>query len=134
MIWIPKRADSAALVGAILHTINFRLFPEQISYIVNHAADCVIFVDGTLASLLEPLFASGQLSTVRHFVLLGHQRVKTSLRPHAMHNDLVAAASEEFTFNEDLDENTALGLCYTSGLLTLTTLPPSSFHGITHLL
>lgn len=106
----------------MLHTINFRLFPEQISYIVNHAADSVIFVDSTLANLIEPLFASGQLPTVRHYVLMGHTRVKTALQPHAMHNDLVEKASEEFHFNDMLDENTALGLCYTSGTTRLQAL------------
>jgi fatty-acyl-CoA synthase len=102
-------------MGAILHTINFRLFPEQIAYIANHAEDYILFVDGTLAPTIEPLFASGQLSTIKHYVLLGHQRVQTSLKPCAIFNDLVAAAEPIAAFDEMLPENTALGLCYTSG-------------------
>ncbi len=56
-------------VGAVLHTLNIRLFAEQITYIVNHAEDQVIFVDDSLVALLEPLVPS--FEGVRHFILMG---------------------------------------------------------------
>ncbi len=56
-------------IGAVLHTLNLRLFPEQIAYIVNHAEDRVIIVDATLAPLLVPIVP--KLRTVAHFIVIG---------------------------------------------------------------
>src|SRR5271168_2689699 len=56
-------------IGAVLHTLNIRLFAEQVTYIVNHAEDQVIFVDDSVVPLLEPL--ASELTTVRHFVVMG---------------------------------------------------------------
>ena len=53
--------------GAVVHTLNIRLFPEQLAYIINHAEDKVIFVDATLLPLIEPL--AEQIGAVEHFVL-----------------------------------------------------------------
>ena len=69
-------------VGAVLHTLNIRLFAEQLTYIVNHAEDRVIFVDDSLVGLLEPLAPS--FAGVRHFVLMGDPRdagIPTAARP-----------------------------------------------------
>jgi len=66
--------------GAVLHTVNIRLFPEQICYIVNHAADAVLFVDEALLAGLEP--HAKELRGVRHFVVMGDGPLpKTSLAP-----------------------------------------------------
>ncbi len=99
--------------GAVLHTINIRLFPEQITYIINHAADGVLFVDDSLLSILEPL--APQLRSVRAFVVMTDSPLPdTSLQPLYSYEELLRAAPQEFTF-PPLDENAACGMCYTSG-------------------
>jgi fatty-acyl-CoA synthase len=99
--------------GAVLHTVNIRLFPEQIAYIINHAADAVLFVDESLVAQLEP--HAGALRTVRAFVVMGDGPVPdTRLAPIHRYEDLLAAAPESFDWPA-LDENQAAGMCYTSG-------------------
>jgi fatty-acyl-CoA synthase len=99
--------------GAVLHTLNIRLFPEQITFIVNHAEDAVICVDDCLVTALEPLAKS--LRSVRAFVVMGDGPLpETTLRPVYRYEDLLAAAAEEFAFPR-LDEHTAAAICYTSG-------------------
>src|ERR1700688_3860305 len=56
-------------MGAVLHTLNIRLFPEQIAYVINHAADRVILLDASLIPCLLPILA--KLETVRHFIMIG---------------------------------------------------------------
>ena len=53
--------------GAVVHTLNIRLFPDQLAYIINHAEDKVIFIDATLLPLMEPL--AGKIDGVEHFVV-----------------------------------------------------------------
>jgi len=99
--------------GAVLHTLNIRLFPEQIEFIVNHAEDSFIFVDDSLVAALEPLAA--RLKTVRGYIVMGDGPLPaTSLAPLHRYEDLLAAASAEYAFPK-LDENTAAAICYTSG-------------------
>jgi fatty-acyl-CoA synthase len=99
--------------GAVLHTINIRLFPEQITYIINHAADAVLFVDESLVALLEP--HAGALGAVRGFVVMGDGPLPESrLAPLHRYEDLLAAAPDSFDWPA-LDENDAAGMCYTSG-------------------
>ncbi|MBI4517774.1 MAG: long-chain fatty acid--CoA ligase [Deltaproteobacteria bacterium] len=99
--------------GAVLHTINIRLFAEQIAYIINHAEDAVLFVDDSLLSALEPL--ADQLGCVRAFVIMGDGALpKSPLHPLLSYEELLRAAPAEFDFPA-LDENTAAGMCYTSG-------------------
>jgi fatty-acyl-CoA synthase len=99
--------------GAVLHTLNIRLFPEQITFIVNHAEDGVIFLDDTLISTLEPL--AKEFRGVRAFVVMGDGPLPvTSLQPLYRYEDLLASAKEEYDFPK-LDENAAAGMCYTSG-------------------
>lgn len=71
-------------------------------------------------SLQEPLFHAGKLSCVKHFVLLGHKQSHTTLQPAAHYETLISAASPVFEFDENLPENAALGLCYTSGTTGLS--------------
>jgi len=101
--------------GAVLHTINIRLFPEQVGYIVDHAADRVIFVDDSLAPALAKL--APRLEGVRHFVVMGdggdgglgrHGEV------HAYEELLEEAGAGAFDWPEP-DERAAAALCYTSG-------------------
>ncbi|NIP72519.1 MAG: long-chain fatty acid--CoA ligase, partial [Gammaproteobacteria bacterium] len=101
-------------LGAVTHTLNVRLFAEQLVYIINHAEDKVIFVDATLLRLLEPL--ASQLKTVRHYVVVSEEggTPETSLAPVSDYETLMAEAGESAEFPE-LDEREACGLCYTSG-------------------
>ncbi|MEP7273128.1 MAG: AMP-binding protein, partial [Acidobacteriota bacterium] len=100
-------------MGAVLHTLNLRLSVVDLEYIINHAEDKVIFVDDELLPLLEKL--AGKMPTVKHFVVMSNSgNYKTSLSPVSDYEKLLADASAEFTW-PDLDENSPLGLCYTSG-------------------
>ena len=99
--------------GAVCHTLNIRLSPDQLIYIINHAEDKVIFVDGTLLPLFEKL--AGQIDCVQHIVLINAAKGVTTSLPNVLHyEDLMAAADEEYTW-KSTDESMAMGLCYTSG-------------------
>lgn len=99
------------LLGAVLHTINVRLFPEQIVYITNHAADKLIFVDGDLTPLLAEV--APELTSVEGYVRMGEGPTVGLERVHD-HDELVAG-SLPITELPEIDENAACGLCYTSG-------------------
>jgi fatty-acyl-CoA synthase len=99
-------------VGAVLHTLNVRLFAEQLTYIVNHAEDRVIFVDDSLVPLLEKL--APQLPGVRHYVVMGDG--ETGSLPDALrYEELLADAGAGVFDYPELDERQAAALCYTSG-------------------
>ena len=108
-------------VGAVLHTLNIRLFAEQLRYIVNHAEDQVIFVDDSLVPLLEPLAAS--FASVRHFVVMGGEgdpaadpAAEDTGLPNALrYEELLEQAGPGLYDYPDLDERQAAALCYTSG-------------------
>ena len=98
-------------MGAVLHTLNIRLFAEQLVYIANHAEDRVVLVDSSLA---EPLAkVAEQLETVRHFVVMGDGDAG-SLPDPIRYEELLAAQEPGFDYPQ-LEENQAAGLCYTSG-------------------
>src|SRR5688572_9648068 len=86
--------------GAVIHTINPRLFPDQIAYIANHAEDKVVFYDTTFAALVEKL--KPQLTSVRHFIPLTDE-----------YERLLEKESDQFEWPSS-DEKTAACLCYTS--------------------
>ena len=100
--------------GAVLHTINPRLFPEQIAYIANHAEDRYLFVDLTFVPLLEDLAA--ELTSVEGIVVMTDQAhmPETALENAICYERLMAEAVDGFEWPE-FDENTASSLCYTSG-------------------
>src|SRR3954465_10180319 len=100
--------------GAVIHTINPRLFPDQIAYIANHAEDKVVFFDLTFAPLVEKL--APQLSSVKHFVAMTDRAhmPKTSIRALRCYEELVEQASANYEW-PSFDERTAACLCYTSG-------------------
>src|SRR5579884_3603677 len=98
-------------IGAVCHTINPRLFDEQIVYIINHAADRLLFVDTTFLPLVERL--RPRLPADCRIVLL--DPAETALPVLASHDELVAAESEEGFAWPEFDEFTAAALCYTSG-------------------
>ncbi len=99
--------------GAVCHTLNIRLFPEQLAYIVNHAKDKVVFIEGSLLPLYERV--ADQIKCVEHYVLFNAPRdVKTSLFNVLFYEDLIDGADDDFDWLST-DENMAMGLCYTSG-------------------
>lgn len=100
--------------GAILHMINIRLSPEHIAYVINHAGDEILLVDDNLFPHLEKL--APYLKTVKHYIIMGDSTEipETSLENVHSYEALLAEASEDFVFPEDLDENTPAGMCYTS--------------------
>ena len=101
------------LAGAVVHTLNIRLSPQQLAYIINHGEDKVIVVDASLAGLLTPV--ADQLRTVEHFVVCNAQPEQTIDLPRlSYYEDLMADASEDYRWRCH-DENMAMALCYTSG-------------------
>ena len=107
---------AAPCSGRVLHTLNLRLFPEQITYIVNHAEDEVIFVDRTVAGLLWPLLPT--FTTVRHIVVIEDGGTfELGPLPAGMerhdYEDLLAGA--EAVDWHVADESLAASMCYTSG-------------------
>jgi fatty-acyl-CoA synthase len=98
-------------MGAVLHTLNIRLFPEQLSYVVNHAQDEVILVDASLAPLLAEV--RSELATVRHIVTVGDGDT-TGLGDTLDYETLLAAEEPGFDYPR-IDERAAAAMCYTSG-------------------
>jgi 3-(methylthio)propionyl---CoA ligase len=100
-------------MGAVCHTINPRLFPEQITYIANHAEDSYLFFDLTFVPLVEKLRPS--LKGVKGFVVMTDKAHMPESMPDAIcYEDLVASHSGDYTWPV-FDERTASSLCYTSG-------------------
>ncbi|MED5813922.1 fatty acid--CoA ligase [Mycolicibacterium sp. 050232] len=100
-------------MGAVLHTLNIRLSPEQIAYIANEAADAVVIADASLVPLLAPVLPL--LESVHTVIVVGDGDIsaltgKTVLR----WDELLAAHPAEFDWPE-VDENSAAAMCYTSG-------------------
>lgn len=99
--------------GAVCHTLNIRLAPDQLAYIINHAEDKVVFIDGPLLPLFEKL--AGQIDPVKHFVIFNAPQGISSQLPNLHHYEtLMSAASDQFTWR-CTDEQMAAALCYTSG-------------------
>ena len=100
--------------GAVLHTLNVRLFSDHLNHIVNHAEDKIIFADEDLLPSLEEV--ADRLKTVENFVVLTDKEEppSSSLSPLLHYEKLLEDAAEEFVFPGDLDENAPAALCYTS--------------------
>jgi fatty-acyl-CoA synthase len=106
-------------IGAVLHTLNIRLFAEQLTYIINHAEDRAIFVDDSLVPLLAPLAET--FEHVRHYIVMESPTrpagaCDISVLPGAVRYEELLAAAEEGPFEYPaVDERQAAALCYTSG-------------------
>ena len=101
-------------IGAICHTINPRLFPEQIAWIVNHAQDRIVITDITFVPVLEKI-ADKMPSVERYVVLTDKAHMpQTTLENAINYEDWIAEADGKFKW-KDFDENTAAAMCYTSG-------------------
>ena len=104
---------AAPCTGRVLHTLNIRLFPEQVTYIVNHAEDEVIFIDRSLLGLIGPLLDT--FTTVRHLVVMDDGAPAPRPDGYEFHDyDELLAAAGPVEFSID-DENRAASMCYTSG-------------------
>ncbi len=100
-------------IGAVLHTLNIRLFAEQLVFIINNAEDKIIFVDGDLVPLLENI--ADQLPTVKQYVIMGEPPyASTKLQPSVDYEEFIAGQPETYDW-PTLDENAAAAMCYTSG-------------------
>ena len=97
-------------IGAVCHTINPVLSDEQLVYIFNHAGDRLLFLEATFVPLIARL--RPQLPADMRIILLSP--AETSLEPHALYEDLLAAEDEDFHWPR-FDEKSACALCYTSG-------------------
>ncbi len=101
-------------IGAIYHTVNPRLFPDQIAWIVNHAEDRVLMTDLTFLPLLEKL--AGRLPSIERYIVLtdAAHMPATPLKNAVPYEEWIAEADGDFVWKL-FDENTAAGMCYTSG-------------------
>ncbi|MEP7281724.1 MAG: 3-(methylthio)propionyl-CoA ligase, partial [Rubrivivax sp.] len=102
-------------VGAVLHTLNPRLHPEQVAYIAGHAEDKVLCFDTSFLPLVEAVAA--HLKTVRHFVLMtdrAHMPAASKIDGLLCYEELLAAQDDHYEW-PSFDENSASSLCYTSG-------------------
>ena len=101
-------------IGAICHTVNPRLFPEQISWIINHAQDRVVITDLTFVPLLEKL--ADKLPSVERYVVLtdAAHMPQTTLKNAVAYESWIGEADGDFAWGT-FDENTAAAMCYTSG-------------------
>ncbi|EQA35088.1 AMP-binding enzyme [Leptospira inadai serovar Lyme str. 10] len=101
-------------IRAILHTINVRLFPEQLVYIINEAKDKFIFVDKSLTPVLEKHL--GEIGGVKKFIIIDDkENVEPARLPNAISYDEFLAGGDEVERFEPIDELEAAGICYTSG-------------------
>ena len=102
-------------MGAVLHPLNIRLFPEQLAFVANHAEDKIVIVDPSLIPLLQPLLPS--FTTVEHVIVTGGAagsiEAPEGVQVHD-YEELLAAQPAEFDWPE-VDENSGAAMCYTSG-------------------
>ena len=101
-------------IGAVYHTVNPRLFPEQIAWIVNHAGDKVMITDLTFVPILEKI--ADKLTTIERYIVLtdAAHMPKTTLKNAVAYEDWIGEVDGDFAW-KTFDENTAAGMCYTSG-------------------
>ena len=101
--------------GFVCHTVNPRLFPEQLIYIVNHAEDRMVFFDSTFIPLVDGV--REHLPGVQHWVLM-EPRTDVLAAQHdwmEFYEDLIEEGDDDFSWPSDVDERSASSLCYTSG-------------------
>ncbi|MCW2782110.1 MAG: Long-chain-fatty-acid--CoA ligase [Marmoricola sp.] len=110
---------TAPAMGAVLHTLNIRLFPEQVTYIANHAEDHVVVVDASLLPAFEKLLPT--FRTVRHVLVAGPEAAEADLSALQatgvdvqLYENAIEAAEPTFAWPA-VDETSAAAMCYTSG-------------------
>jgi fatty-acyl-CoA synthase len=103
-------------MGAVLHTLNIRLFPEQVTYIANHAEDKVVIADCSLVPLLAKVL--GEMASVDTVLVTGDgdfSELESTGKQILSYEAVLADASRSFDWPEDVDETSAAAMCYTSG-------------------
>jgi fatty-acyl-CoA synthase len=101
--------------GAVLHTLNPRLHPDQVVYIADHAEDQVLCFDATFLPLVEAV--AGRVKTIKHFVLMtdrAHMPAASKVPNLLCYEELLDAQDDQYAWPQ-FDENSASSLCYTSG-------------------
>ncbi|HZA17084.1 MAG TPA: AMP-binding protein, partial [Pseudonocardiaceae bacterium] len=103
-------------MGAVIHTLNLRLVPDQVAWIANHAQDHLVIVDGSLVALLAR--ALPEMNTIRHVIVVG--AADTSVldgygKELHSYQELLFAQPEQFDWPTGIDERSAAAMCYTSG-------------------
>ncbi|MBI5905754.1 MAG: long-chain fatty acid--CoA ligase [Deltaproteobacteria bacterium] len=121
---------AAPCMGAVLHTLNIRLFADQFAYIVNHAEDAVMLVDEDLVPAVAAV--ADKFPTVRAYVIMGAGREvpPTKLRPAYSYEALLEAESGDFDWPVDIEENSMAALCYTTATTGNPKGVPYSHRGI----
>lgn len=101
-------------MGAVLHTINIRLSPEDIIYIINHAEDKILFIDEDILPLIEHIHT--HLTTVEAFVVMTDKAdlPESSIQPLYSYEELISTGDPLYAFAANIDENQPAGMCYTS--------------------
>jgi fatty-acyl-CoA synthase len=100
-------------MGAVLHTLNIRLFPEQLAYVVNHAEDKIVIVDDSLVPVLARVVA--ELHTVEKYVVIGDGDASPLGDVEVLrYHDLIADQPAQYPWPE-IDERAAAAMCFTSG-------------------
>lgn len=102
-------------MGAVLHTVNIRLHSDDLVYIINHAGDKVLLVDEDLLPIIEGI--RDRLTSLEAYIVMtdDFDLSTTTLSPVHVYETLLAEANKSFIYPSDLDENSPLGICYTSG-------------------
>ncbi|HVC83037.1 MAG TPA: long-chain fatty acid--CoA ligase [Chloroflexota bacterium] len=99
--------------GAVLHTLNLRLFPDQLVYIINHAEDRVLLIDEDLVPIVEAI--ADRLVSVRQYVIMADGALPaTTLSPVWSYEELLTEADPHFDWPEDIEETAPAAMCYTS--------------------
>ncbi|WP_047983899.1 long-chain fatty acid--CoA ligase [Ornithinibacillus californiensis] len=101
-------------MGSVLHTINIRLSPEDIIYIINHAKDKILFIDEDILPLIEHIHT--HLKTVEAFVVMTDKAElpDSTIQPLYSYEELLSTGDPTYEFANDIDENQPAGMCYTS--------------------
>lgn len=102
-------------VGLVCHTVNPRLFPEQLIYILTHAEDKIVFFDATFIPLIDGV--RSHLPHIQHWILMEEKSEELASKHDWMefYEDVIAEGDDEFNWPDDLKERDASSLCYTSG-------------------
>jgi fatty-acyl-CoA synthase len=103
---------AAPLMGMVLHTVNIRLSPQDVTYIINHAEDRVLVVDASLWHLIEPI--RKDLTSVRHFIVM-KDSPSAEIPAGTLDYEALVADAKPVEAWPKLDETDAAGMCYTSG-------------------
>jgi len=101
-----------ACMGAVYHTVNLRLSPEQIAYVINHAEDKTLFLDSDQIAVVEEIYE--KLKTVENFVIVGKEKDYETTFPSISYEKLISGEKSSYDWS-DVDEWSPAGMAYTSG-------------------